>query len=181
MREESHSDVLIRRATSDDASSIASLLHRAFLEYESLYTPEAFAATICTPGKIQERIVEGPVWIALSNEVLVGTAAAVSKGERLYLRGMGVDPAARGGKIGRRLLARAEEFAIENGFEELFLSTTPFLSSAIHLYEQYGFCRSNEGPDDLFGTPLFTMVKTLRGIAERKQEKLETVPPGDHH
>jgi N-acetylglutamate synthase-like GNAT family acetyltransferase len=124
---------------------------------------------------------EGPVWVARSNEVVVGTAAAVPKGERLYLRGMAVDPVARGGKIGCKLLARAEEFAIENGFVELFLSTTPFLSRAIHLYEQYGFCRSKEGPDELFGTPLFTMGKTLRGSVGRKQEKLENVTPGDHH
>jgi hypothetical protein len=43
----------------------------------------------------------------------------------------------------------------------LFLSTTPFLTHAIVLYEGLGFQRSNEGPHDLFGTPLFTMVKTL--------------------
>jgi short-subunit dehydrogenase len=40
------------------------------------------------------------------------------------------------------------------------LSTTP-LTRAISLYEQYGFRRSDEGPNNLFGTPLFTMVKVL--------------------
>jgi hypothetical protein len=44
----------------------------------------------------------------------------------------------------------------------LLLSTTPFLSEAIKLYERSGFRRSTEGPRELFGTPLFTMEKQLK-------------------
>jgi GNAT superfamily N-acetyltransferase len=151
----------IRMAVRDEASSIAALLARSFGEYESSYTPEAFAATISTADRIRDRIDEGPVWLALRNEIAVGTLSAVARGEALYLRGMAVDPGARGDGIGRELLECAEEYAIRNGFERLFLSTTPFLESAIRLYERYGFSLSNEGPDDLFGTPLFTMVMNL--------------------
>jgi hypothetical protein len=43
----------------------------------------------------------------------------------------------------------------------LLLSTTPFLASAIRLYEQYGFVKSDRGPQNLFGTPLFAMEKPL--------------------
>ena len=43
----------------------------------------------------------------------------------------------------------------------MFLSTTPFLESAIRLYEKFGFQRTSDGPLDLFGTPLFTMQKSL--------------------
>lgn len=181
MRGELQSNVQIRRAVPDNALSIASVLHRSFIEYQSSYTPAAFAATVSTPSKIRERINEGPVWIVLKDETVVGTVSAVPKGERLYIRGMAVDPAARGGRIGCRLLECAEEFAVESGFKELFLSTTPFLSQAIRLYEQYGFCRSSEGPDGLYGTPLFTMVKTLRGAIERKQAELENAITGDNH
>jgi hypothetical protein len=38
---------------------------------------------------------------------------------------------------------------------------TPFLNTAIRLYEAFGFRRMNDGPHDLFGTPLFTMEKTV--------------------
>jgi GNAT superfamily N-acetyltransferase len=156
---ETQSTVQIRMALSDEAFAIASLLARSFAEYESSYTPEAFAATISTSDRIRDRINEGPVWVALRNNIVVGTLSAVARGEALYLRGMAVDPTARGNGIGHELLKRAEGYAVQNGFEHLFLSTTPFLSSAIRLYEMYGFSRSNEKPDDLFGTPLFTMVK----------------------
>jgi GNAT superfamily N-acetyltransferase len=145
----------------DDASRIASLLHRSFVEYESAYTPEAFAATICAPELIRARMNEGPLWVAEQNGIIVGTVSVVPRGEALYIRGMAVDKAARGSGTGRALLKRAEEFAIAGGFKSLLLSTTPFLSSAIRLYENYGFQRTIDGPHDLFGTPLFTMVKPL--------------------
>jgi hypothetical protein len=50
--------------------------------------------------------------------------------------------------------------------KQLFLSTAPFLTRAISLYEQFGFLRSNEGPHTLFGTPIFTMRKVLNSEAK---------------
>jgi GNAT superfamily N-acetyltransferase len=145
----------------DDASVIASVLRGSFVEYESFYTPEAFAATISTPEQIRARIEEGPVWIALRDGVVVGTVSAVARGESLYIRGMAVDPRERGSGTGRALLDCAQKFAVRGGFKSLLLSTTPFLSHAIWLYEKYGFGRTGDGPHDLLGTPLFTMVKVL--------------------
>ncbi len=151
----------IRRAVPDDASTIASVLHRSFLEYKSSYTAEAFAATVSTPTQIRERFAEGPIWVAVQNEIIIGTVSAILQGEALYIRSMAVDPAARAKGTGYELLKDVEEFAIKQGFKRLLLSTTPFLSRAIRLYEQCGFSRSDEGAKDLFGTPLFTMSKTL--------------------
>ncbi len=166
---ETRTGAQIRMAVPDDALAIALLLARSFAEYESSYTPEAFSATISTPDRIRDRINEGPVWVALRNDAVVGTLSAVGRGGALYLRGMAVDPTTRGDGIGRRLLERAEEYAIRSGFERLFLSATPFLKSAIGLYESYGFSRGDEKPDDLFGTPLLTMLKRLPAVVERTQ------------
>lgn len=166
MSKEQQPGAQIRRAVPDDATAIASTLYSSFIEYESSYTPEAFAATTSTPAQVRERMNEGPTWVALRNEMIVGTVSAVPKGEALYVRSMAVDPGARAKGIGRELLEHVEAFAAQNGFQRLFLSTTPFLSRAIRLYEQSGFCRSDEGPGDLFGTPLLTMVKTLRGATK---------------
>jgi ribosomal protein S18 acetylase RimI-like enzyme len=105
---------------------------------------------------------EGPIWVALQNGEVVGTVSAVAKAEAFYIRGMAVDPAARGAGIGRALLEHVEEFAVRHRFKRLFLSTTPFLLSAISLYERHGFLRNDDGPHDLLGTPLFTMVKELK-------------------
>jgi diamine N-acetyltransferase len=165
--------VQIRLAVPGDSSDVASLMRRSFIEYEDQYTPEGFAATVLRPDQVQARMKEGPMWVALENEAVVGTVSAVLKDEGLYIRSMAVDPLARGKRIGRKLLDRAEAFAVQRECKRLFLSTTPFLSHAIKLYEDYGFCRSNEGPNKLFGTPLFTMIKHLHALKLRRTEETD--------
>ena len=159
-------DVRIRLATERDAQSIASLLYESFVEYEALYTPEGFAATAITSEQIVDRMREGPVWVAVHDDAIVGTASVAAKGESLYARGMAVVPTARGQRIGELLLRHIEEFAGDEGFPRLFLSTTPFLDRAIRLYESFGFRRTDEAPHELFGTPLFNMEKVVGHLEE---------------
>ncbi len=154
--------IKIRKARPDEAALIASVLYSSFKEYELFYTPEAFSATTPASDKVLERMKEGPVWVALQNETIVGTISAVSKSEGLYIQGMAVLPTARGQRIGWLLLKHVEEFAVKRGVKRLFLRTTPFLKRAIRLYERFGFHHTSEGPHDLFGTPLFTMEKILK-------------------
>lgn len=156
------SDVEVRTATPADSAGIASVLHEAFREFKELYTPEAFAATTPNETRIRDRMTEGTVWIAVQSNRIVGTVAGVPRDARLfYIRSMAVLPAARGLGLGLRLLGELEAFAAQNGYERLFLSTTPFLHAAIGLYERIGFQRSEKGPHDLYGTPLFTMEKNV--------------------
>ncbi|HEX8599473.1 MAG TPA: GNAT family N-acetyltransferase [Chloroflexia bacterium] len=154
-------DIQVRLAVPEEAPAIASVLAAAFAEYEPAYTPQAFGATTPTSEQILHRFQEGPVWVALHEDSIVGTVAVVPRGERLYVRSMGVLPAARGKDIGGLLLRQVESFATNQGYKSLFLSTTPFLDAAIALYQHFGFTRTGEGPHDLFGTPLFTMQKDL--------------------
>jgi GNAT superfamily N-acetyltransferase len=156
--------VLVRRAVPADASEVAGVLRQSFLEYQDQYTPEGFAAT--TPGEqqVRSRMEEGPAWVALLKNAIVGTGSVVEKGEGvLYVRGMAVLPSARGRGVGELLLREIEAFALRNGCTRLLLSTTPFLTEAICLYERFGFARTDDGPNDLFGTPLFSMAKALNG------------------
>jgi GNAT superfamily N-acetyltransferase len=101
------------------------------------------------------------VWVAVLDGSVVGTVAAVGRGEDLYVRGMAILPAARGQGIGQLLLREIETYASALEYQRLTLSTTPFLHRAIRLYERFGFRRSDEGACSLKGTPLFTMVKSL--------------------
>jgi N-acetylglutamate synthase-like GNAT family acetyltransferase len=153
--------VQIRRATTEDASAVVFVLKQAFVEYEPLYTRPGYAATTPARTAILTRMQEGPLWVALREKHIVGTAAAVRREAGLYIRGMAVLPAARGLSTGRLLLEQVEAFAAENGCRRLFLSTTPFLDRAIRLYEGFGFRTISDGPHELFGTPLFTMEKML--------------------
>jgi len=156
----------VRLATLAEAPRIATVLLEAFLEYQPLYTPAAFATTTPTAEQIQQRWMEGPVWVALIGTDIVGTVAAVPKGTDLYVRSMALHPAARGQGVGRWLLEHIEGFAQTQVVTRMFLSTTPFLLRAIRLYEGFGFVRIDDGPHELHGTPLFTMEKRLRPAPE---------------
>lgn len=153
--------IKIRKATSRDARTIARVLRESFAEYEASYTAEGFSATTPNAEQVRSRLDEGPIWVAVQAGKIVGTVSAVSRGEALYIRGMAVHGAARGRGVGKLLLSEVESFARARRHKLLVLSTTPFLARAIRLYEQAGFQRSSEGPHDLSGTPLFTMLKTL--------------------
>lgn len=152
----------IRRAVAVDAPEIAEVLRQSFREFEALYTPKGFAATTPDPAQVQQRMQEGPAWIALCEDRVVGTASAVLKGGKgLYVRGVAVVPLVRGQGIAESLMNEVESFARQNGCGRMFLTTTPFLTAAIRLYERLGFMRVPNGIADLFGTPLIKMQKDL--------------------
>ena len=155
-------DLQVKLAGPNDASAITAVLLEAFIEFKPLYTNRGFAATTPDAQEVLVRLEEGPVWVAVSDDEIVGTASAVLKSESLYVRGMAVLPAKRGRRIGESLLEQIESYANEYDCRRLFLSTTPFLDRAIRLYERFGFRRTEQGPSDLFGTPLFTMEKLIK-------------------
>ena len=127
----------------------------------SRFIARKYPSTTPEVDAILLRLDEGPLWLALHEHQTVGTASVVPKGTGFYVRGMAALPEARGLGVRRRLLEQVELYAVEKCCERLFLSTTPFLSRAIRLYEGFGFRASDRPPHDLFGTPLFTMEKVL--------------------
>jgi GNAT superfamily N-acetyltransferase len=153
--------ISVQLAGIDEAATVAALLREAFAEFEPLYTAGAFAATTPTAEQLRARWAEGPVWIARLADEALGTVAAVPEDQKLYTRSMAVVPTARGRGVGRLLLEEVEGFARQCGCTRLFLSTTPFLHRAIRLYKRFGFVRTSSGPEELQGTPLFTMEKIL--------------------
>lgn len=96
----------IRLATREDASAIAEVLYKSFVEFEALYTTAGFAATVLNEQRIIDRMQEGPVWIASRDQRVVGTVAAKIEDDSVYVRGMAVLPAARGSGTGVALLRK---------------------------------------------------------------------------
>ena len=151
----------IRRATDKDVDAVARVLSEAFAEFKRFYTRAGYEATTPDAGIVRERLAEGPAWLAEDGGAIVGTVAAVARDRGVYVRSMAVTPAARGKRVALHLMRQLELFAISRNATRLYLSTTPFLFSAIRLYEALGFRRTGEPPDDLHGTPLVTMARPL--------------------
>jgi ribosomal protein S18 acetylase RimI-like enzyme len=159
------STVVIRNAMRSDARSIAVLLNAGFVEFQQLYTPAAFVATVQPESGILGRLEEGPVWVAEKDSEVIGTVSAVCGKDSVTVRGMAVHPQARGLRIGRTLLAHVEGYVREQGYDRMLLYTTAFLLSAIRLYLSYGFRFTGEiiSPH---GTELLRMDKVLGGNQE---------------
>jgi ribosomal protein S18 acetylase RimI-like enzyme len=159
------SKFLVREATAADACAVSALLRRAFLEFEKLYTPQAFLATVQPEDGVLARLDEGPLWVAENQSTLIGTVAAVRMPDSVMVRGMAVDPDARGLGIGQTLLNLTENFGRKHGYGRFSLYTTAFLKQAIHLYQAFGFQFTGETANP-HGTELLRMVKVLKGNAD---------------
>jgi ribosomal protein S18 acetylase RimI-like enzyme len=155
-----HHEVLIRTATPADARAVAAVLRSAFLEFQELYTPQAFVATVQPESGILTRLNEGPLWVAEKESVVLGTVSAVRAEDSVMVRGMAVDCRARGLGIGKTLLKVAEGFARELGCGRVSLYTAAFLRAAIHLYQSSGFQFTGETASP-HGTELLRMVKVF--------------------
>lgn len=94
------------------------------------------------------------IWTAVAGGQIVGSVAI--DGEDLgpgiaHLRWFIVDNGARGGGIGRSLLAAALAFVDENAFAETHLWTFEGLRAARRLYEAHGFSCVEERPGSQWG------------------------------
>jgi len=156
------SEIEYRRAEPNDAQAISDLLLEAFGEFESEYMPGAFEYT--TPGVeiIRGRFDEGPIWVAMDGDLMVGTVSGLPEPDRFYIRSMAVKPGVQGRGIGKKLLDLLEAHAREKGFEKLYLYTTFVLPAAHRLYEKNGFYILRETPpDEWFDMPGLEMEKAL--------------------
>ena len=169
--------ITLRLADASDAEAIASVLLRAFVEYQPLYTPKGFAATTPSADEVLSRMREGPIWVAVIASAVVATASAVIKQDSLYIRGMAVLPDVRDLRMGEMLLTRIEAFAFAQGCKRLFLSTTPFLQRAIKLYERHGFQRISDPPHVYLARPCLRWRRDSNKRANRKLHEVHTRGP----
>jgi len=129
----------IRRATPVDAATISTLIHETFVPFESEYTAEAFAYTTPAADVVRGRFAEGPIWVAVDRDLIIGTVSGLPEPDRFYIRSMAVKPTAQGTGVGQKLLTTLEEFARDAGYSKLYLYTTFVLPGAKRLYEKNGF------------------------------------------
>lgn len=138
------------------------MLAASFGPWRQEYTPAAYLATVVSVDGLRDRWSEGPTWVAHAASRIVGTIGAVPRADGVYVRTMAVHPDARGHRLGSRLLDSVFQYAKAQKAARLYLSTTPFLVTAIGLYKTAGFVEISAPPYDLHGNPLVSMECRLK-------------------
>lgn len=111
----------------------------------------------------REHGARGAAWIAELDGRRVGCIFCVPDHETsvVKLRILLVDPAARGQRLGRRLLDSALEFARSAGYDRVRLWTNHPLLAARRIYLDAGFSLVAEEPHHSFGVQLTGQVYEL--------------------
>ncbi len=138
--------MLVRRAGVGDLGDLAPLFdgYRQFYGQRSdLAAARAFLAE-------RLRRDEAVIFVAIADDAMLGftqlypSFSSVSVKRLWILNDLFVSPAARRGGVGRRLLERAREWAVETDAKGLTLTTALTNSAARSLYESCGWRRDDE-------------------------------------
>jgi len=137
-----------RLAKSDSIEDITALLHRAYARLGGMGLN--YTAVDQSPEVTVRRINGGACFVATLDDTLVGTIVVqptYAHNECRYFTRPGVaaahqfavEPARQGLGIGRALLLKAEEWAMDKGHRELAMDTAEQATHLIELYQGLGY------------------------------------------
>lgn len=87
-------------------------------------------------------------------------------GENCEMKRLYVRPRFRGKQIGERLIGTVIQEAKAIGYQYMFLDTLPYLESAIHLYQKWGFSETQRYNDSPMENSIY-MKKDLYRVTRR--------------
>lgn len=123
---------------------------------------EALVAKIVADYATSHDDAREAAWIAERGGQRVGCVFCVAADEQTaQLRILLVDPAARGHKLGARLVDECLSFAREAGYKRMKLWTNDPLAAARKIYLSRGFTLTEEEPHHSFGADLTGQVYEL--------------------
>jgi ribosomal protein S18 acetylase RimI-like enzyme len=144
---------MIRAYVDTDRVAVNAVALAAFAQYAGDYEDWAtFSAGI---ARMADLAADGDLFVAERDGAVVGAIVHVGPGrprsaifpdDWSVIRMLVVDPAARGGGIGRVLVAAALERARRAKAPAVGLHTSPIMATALRLYESIGFVREHDLP-----------------------------------
>jgi GNAT superfamily N-acetyltransferase len=155
-----HDPVQICKAQVTDAEGIVGCLSVAFAEHRDEYTAGAYADTVLNSDGVLRRLQEMCLFVAVSDEEIVGTIGCMVSESEGHLRGMAVLPDWQGTGVALALLQSAEVELKKNGCGYVTLDTTAPLMRAVRFYAKNGYSASGRVAD-FFGMPLYEYRKLL--------------------
>ena len=154
-------NLTFREAKPNDTIDIHGILYKSLKPYQGFYTDQAYSATVLSPEKIKDRILQEKydVFITLLNNKIVGTVSLSTKNQNiLYIRSMAVHPDVQRHGIGRFIMDNINKITQKMNIKKIVLETSSPLKPAFNFYEKQGFKKTGVSRD-FYGVDIFEMIK----------------------
>ena len=133
----------IRPAIAADVSAIAEIVDQAYRHY--------IARIGKPPGPMLDdyaaRVSQGAVWVLEKGAVIAAIIVLLPAPNYLLLDNIAVSPTRQGLRLGRRLLAFAEDEALRRGYREIRLYTHQTMVENQRLYVSIGYEETGRGSE----------------------------------
>ena len=134
---------IIRLAVAHDLMAVQALVNAAYAPY----IPRLGRAPGPMTDDYAASIARGEVYLIETDGMLAGLVVLIAEPDALLLDNIAVAPAAQGQKIGRRLMAFAEQMARQRGLSRLRLYTNELMTENIAWYMRLGFRETHRGTE----------------------------------
>lgn len=145
-----------RKATSEDADMVRHLVRAAYAKWEPVIGREPLPMAADYDRAVKDHDID----MLYSGEVLVGVIETVLHPDHLWIENVAVLPEAQGKGFGKKLLAHAEEKALQSACREIRLLTNEAFTANVELYQRVGFVIDKCEPFHLGGITVY-MSKEL--------------------
>src|SRR5262245_42844494 len=150
-------EMMMRPATQDDTAQIVRVVNAAYAMY--LDRMEKSPAPMLADYAML--IARGEIYVLAAGAEIAGLVAIETQDQTLLIENVAVDPAFQGRRLGRRLMAFAEQYARERRLRELRLYTNEVMVENLAFYRRLGFEEVERRVDD--GYQRVFMRKSLVG------------------
>lgn len=130
---------IIRRASSEDAPAVFSILQTAFKEYSKITGLNRLEALSETVDDICKEIASKAVYVVVIDNNIVGTVRLDIHGDEAYLSRFAVDYNNRNIGIGKSLMSVVDKFLREKGVKKVTLHTDSRHGVLVRFYYSRGF------------------------------------------
>jgi ribosomal protein S18 acetylase RimI-like enzyme len=136
------SDLVFRRAGPADAAIVTAIIRAAYAKWVPVIGRKPKPMLADYAAAIRDHLIE----IAELDGKPVGLTELIPAADHLLLENIAIDPEAQGQGIGRRLMQRVEERAIEMGYALVRLYTNKAFAANLDFYRRLGYAIEREEP-----------------------------------
>lgn len=136
------SALVFRRAGPADAALVAAITHAAYAKWVPVIGRKPSPMLADYNAAVRDHLVE----LAYLDDKPVGLIELIPAADHLLLENIAVDPAAHGQGIGRRLMQRVEQHAVEMGLPMVRLYTNKAFATNLDFYLHLGYAIDREEP-----------------------------------